>query len=132
MPEPDQAVDGFVITACTFGPPVAFYPRFLALTSLIFASLGLGDRSSLFKLISGAGLAGVLGIYAMWWRSSYRMFSAAGIDLWNADIRHTAYLYQGTSLDIFVVSSSFAALVLVLDRLVNETSTSLYNSNDDL
>jgi len=73
-----------------------------------------------------------LGIYGLWWRQSYRIFSAAGVNLWSADIRHTAYLYHGTPLDILVASSCFVCLVLVLDRLVNEPSTSLYNSNDNL
>lgn len=132
MPEPVAAVDGFVIISCRLGPPMPFYPRLIALLSLLFAVLGLCDRSSLFKLISGAGVAGVLGVYGLWWHQSYRMFAAAGIDLSSADLRHTAYLYQGTPLDIFVVSASFACLVLVLDRLVNGTFTSLYNSNDKL
>ena len=131
LPEPVKELDGLVIISCRLGPPIPFYPRLFALTLLMFASVGLHNRSSLFKLISGAGLAGVLGIYGLWWRQCYRIFSAAGIEPWSADVRHTAYLYQGTPLDIFVVSSSFACLVLVLDRLVNGTSTSLYSPHDD-
>jgi hypothetical protein len=132
MPEPVEHVDNFVITSCRLGPPIPFYPRFFALTSLIVGALGLPHRSSLVKLISGAGLAGAVGSYALWWRQSFQIFSAAAVDLGSAEVGHTAYLYQGTTLDIFVVSSSFACLVLVLDRLVTETSTSLNNLHDEL
>jgi hypothetical protein len=115
-------VDGYEITVCYFGPPAAFYPRLLVFGALLVASVGVLRPAFPRSLITLVGLTGALSAYIYWWMASYRIFrnlSHADIHfLNNTEIKQTAYLYQGTWLDVCVAISIVVCLVLLLDRLL--------------
>jgi hypothetical protein len=117
-------VDGYEITVCYFGPPVAFYPRLLVIGSLSITTVAVFKRSFPRNTSGVIGLTGALSAYIYWWIQSYRVFlnfTDAGIHfLNNGEIRQAAYLYGGTWLDICVALSVFVCLVLLLDRLLNQ------------
>src|SRR5258705_3591538 len=103
--------DGYEITVCYFGPPVAFYPRLFVFGTLLITTVGVFKRSFPRSTSGVLGLTGALSAYIYWWIDSYRVFlnfTDAGIHFLNTDeIRQTAYLYGGTWLDICVALAVF-------------------------
>ena len=118
-----HSVDGFEVTACYFGPPVPFYPRFIVLGALFVAAFGVFHRTFPRSLFTVGGLAAALSVYLYWWVRSYHFFrnlTNVNIDIFNfVEIRQVAYLYDGTSFDVWIALSIFICLILSLDRLFN-------------
>jgi hypothetical protein len=117
-----RAVDGYVITACHFGPPAPFYPRFFVLVALLIATPCAFKRTALSRFISAVAAAAALAAYILWWIGSYRTLrnyeDFAGIQaLINPEVKQFAYLYHGTPPDLAVTLSIAVCLVLTLDRL---------------
>lgn len=109
-------------TICYFGPPSPFYPRFFVLVSLLIATLGAFKRTAFSRCISSAGAAAALANFILWWTASYRMLrnieDQAGIQaLISPEVKHFAYLLDGTPLDLGIALSTAVCLVLLLDRL---------------
>ena len=113
-----HSVDGFEITACYFGPPPGFYPRFMVMVALLIATLAAWKRIAARRFISAVCLATALGVYVCWWIDSYRFFSNLEVRFVDdVGVRQAAYLYGGTLLDLAVVSLISVCLVIVVDRL---------------
>lgn len=114
--------DGYTITFCYFGPPVPFYPRFFVLIALIVATLNAFKETVFNRFLASVGSAAALTIYLLWWLASYRTFrnyeNFAGIQaLIHPEVKHLAYLYYGTPLDLGIAISTVVCLVLLVDRL---------------
>ena len=119
---PSRAVDGFVLTACYFGPPPPYYPRFFVLVALLVAALNVFKRAAFNRFLASVGSAGALITYILWWMASYHRFrNYERLDdikvLVHPEVRQFAYLSHGTPLDLAIVLSIAVCLVLLLDRL---------------
>jgi hypothetical protein len=118
-----HVVDGYEITVCYFGPPASFYPRLIALGGLLIATTAAFKRTFLARSACGFGLVISLGIYIYWWLYSYRSFlnfeDARIRFVSGTEIHQSAYLYNGTFLDLGVALSLIICLVSVLDRLLD-------------
>jgi hypothetical protein len=109
-------------TACYFGPPPPFYPRFIVLVALSIATATVFKKTTGNRFVASVGSAVALSAYVFWWLASYRIFrnfeDFAGIQaLIHPDVKQFAYLCQGTPVDLAVVLSTVVCLVLMLDRL---------------
>lgn len=119
---PTRSADGFVLTACTFGPPPPFYPRFFVLVALLIATLNVFKRTAFNRFFASVGSAAGLTIYILWWMDSYRTlrhyeeFAEIRV-LAHPEVKQFAYLYHGTPPDLAVAISTAVCLVLLLDRL---------------
>ena len=116
--------DGYSGTVCRMGPPAGSIPRLFITCSLLIATIGVFTRSFPRSRIGVVGLLGALAVYGYWWVDSYRVFlnltENADIHVINhPEVKHTAYLYFGTWLDVGVAASVVICSVLFLDRLVN-------------
>ena len=118
--------EGFVITACYFGPPFGFYPRFFVALSLLCACVGVLRRGAGGRLASLLGAAGAFAAYVYWWAASYKVFKAySGLDidfLNHPAVSQTAYLYGGSWVDVCLAVSLLVALVLLAERVLKEKS----------
>jgi hypothetical protein len=108
--------DGFTVTACYFGPPAGFYPRFFVFTFLLTACLGCFTKSFRGRSVSLLGVAAAFSVYLYWWVDSHRAFknfSSYEIDFLNhPEVAQVAYLYNGNWWDVCLAVSLFTALVL--------------------
>jgi hypothetical protein len=117
-----RTADGFTITACRFGPPAPFYPRFFALAALLVATPSAFKKTAGSRLVASIATAVALAFYVFWWAESYvrlRNYEyLAGIKaLIDPEVKQFAYLYQGTPPDLAVALSTAVCLILLLDRL---------------
>jgi len=120
----DRTADGFTSTACHFGPPAPFYPRFFALVALLIATPCSFKKTAGGRFVASLGSALALVFYIFWWADSYHSFrnfeDLAGIHaLIHPEVKQLAYLYQGTPPDLAVALSSAVCLTLLLDRLLD-------------
>ena len=116
------AADGMVF--CYMGPPAIFFARFTICVALLVATIGIFTRKFPRGVMTISGLTGALFVYTFSWFDSYRVFREledSDIRFLNSiEFRQTAYLLDGSPLDIFVALSTFVGLVLVLDRLLTK------------
>jgi hypothetical protein len=123
-----RTVDGFTITICYVGHPPPFYPRFFILVALLVATLTVFKRTTRSRLVASIGSAIALGAYVFWWVESYRSFrnfeDFAGVKaLVHPEVKHFAYLYYGTPIDLGIALSIGVCFVLLLDRLFDGEKT---------
>ena len=119
---PTRSADGFVLTACYFGPLVPFYPRFFVLVALLIATLNVFKRTAFNRFLASVGSAAGLTIYILWWMDSYRTLRnyeefAEIRALVHPEVKLFAYLHYGTPLDLAVAISTAVCLILTMDRL---------------
>lgn len=117
-----RSADGFVLTACTFGPLEPFYPRFFVLVALLVATLNVFKRTVFNRFFASVGSAAGLTIYILWWMDSYRTLRnyeelAEIRALVHPEVKLFAYLHHGALLDLAVTISIAVCLILTLDRL---------------
>jgi hypothetical protein len=133
-----HSADGFTVTVCYFGPPLAFYPRLFVASFIFAAALASLRRSLASRITSLTCLMAAVMVYLLWWIHSYRLlqeFSHLGIPfLSHSEGRQVAYLIGANWLDIFVAVSLCIAFVLTaertLSRIFNVSSFSHSNRRD--
>lgn len=117
-----RTVDGFTLTVCWFGPPAPFRPRFFVLIALLVATPNAFKATAFNRFLASVGSAAALTSYILWWIASYLRLrnyeDFAGIQAFiHPEVKHFAYLYHGTPLDLAIAVSTAVCLVLLVDRL---------------
>ena len=119
---PARGADGFEITVCYFGPPTAYYPRLLVMLAVLLAAFSILKITARRSAVAVLALSSAFLTYLFWWLTSYRMFR--NLADWNInfinnnEIKHVAYLRDGTWLDIAVVIAIVVCLVLTIEKLL--------------
>ncbi|MBA3715886.1 MAG: hypothetical protein H0W76_26140 [Pyrinomonadaceae bacterium] len=113
--------DGYEIPVCYFGPPVGFYPRFFVFLLLFVSCLGVFKKNMRGRIVALLGVVSALSAYIYWWIDSYKAFKSFNsfdIDFLNhPEIRQTAYLYNGSWLDVCVAVSLLVVSILLMEKI---------------
>ena len=119
-----RTVGDLTLTSCHFVPPMSFFPRFWIAVALLIAAVGVFRQSFPRSLMPVVGLTWAVAAYVYWWLDSYREFrnlSEIGFDFLNhIELKHAAYLYEGTWTDVSIAATAMVCLVLVLERFFDQ------------
>ena len=112
--ESQELYEQYGVIACRLGPSVDERSRIYIELALIVAFLASRLKGFKGYALCGVSLLGVGMIYFFWWQYYFRLAKLAGSEL--IYIKHIAYLYQATVVDICIAASVTTFLLWQIGR----------------
>ena len=97
-------------TVCSFGPAADESSRMYIEILLIIAFVGSRLKGFMSTLLSVVGLSGSSIVYISWWQYFFRIAEASESEM--TFVKHIAYLYRATVLDL-VIAAAIALLIVL-------------------